>query len=132
MEAEVTDLLTDGERVTGVRARTPEGALEVRADLVVGADGRSSTVRERAQLDVIDLGAPIDVLWFRLPKGSGDPSYSLGHIGAGQFMVLIDRADYWQCAYVIRKGSFEARTCAGAGGISLSVGDRALHPIHAR
>lgn len=109
MESEVTDLIMEGGRTTGVRARTPEGELEVRASLVVGADGRSSTVRQRANLDVIDSGAPIDVLWFRLSKRAGDPEQSFGHVGAGQFMVLIGRGDYWQCAYVIRKGSLAER-----------------------
>ena len=113
MEAEVTDLISEGDRVTGLRARTPKGTLEVRAALVVGADGRSSIVRDRAQLEVIDYGAPIDVLWFRLPKHSGDPEFSFGYIGAGQFMVLIDRAEYWQCAYVIRKGTFDERKGKG-------------------
>ena len=107
MEAEVTDLVRENGRVVGVKARTPQGELEVRAGLVIGADGRSSTVRERAGLDVLDLGAPIDVLWFRLSKHASDPAQSFGHIGVGQFMVLIDRADYWQCAYVIRKDAFE-------------------------
>jgi len=92
----------------GVRARTPQGELEVRASLVIGADGRSSTIRERAGFEVIDFGAPIDVLWFRLSKCAGDPEFSLGNIGVGQFMVLIDRGEYWQCAYVIRKGTSEA------------------------
>jgi 2-polyprenyl-6-methoxyphenol hydroxylase-like FAD-dependent oxidoreductase len=105
MEAEVTDLLWEGERVVGVKARTPRGELEVRASLIVGADGRSSIVRERARLEVLDLGAPIDVLWFRLSKHASDPAQSFGHIGVGQFMVLIDRADYWQCAYVSAKAS---------------------------
>jgi 2-polyprenyl-6-methoxyphenol hydroxylase-like FAD-dependent oxidoreductase len=106
MEAEVTDLLREGERVAGVVARTPEGELRVHSSLVVGADGRGSTVRERAKLDVLDLGAPIDVLWFRLPKHDTDPEQSFGFVGVGQFLVLIDRSDYWQCAYVIEKGSF--------------------------
>ena len=108
MEAEVTDLLIEDGRVVGVRARTPQGELEVRASLVIGADGRSSTVRERAGFEVIDFGVPIDVLWFRLSKRPGDPEFSLGNIGVGQFMVLIDRGEYWQCAYVIRKGTSEA------------------------
>ncbi len=105
METEVTDLLIENGRVAGVKAHTPEGTLEVRADLVVAADGRSSTVRERAGLELIDLGAPIDVLWFRVTKKADDPPQAFGFVGAGQFMVLIDRSDYWQCAYVIRKGS---------------------------
>ena len=106
MEAEVTDLLIESERVVGVRARTPQGELDVRAAIVVGADGRSSMVRERAGFEVIDLGSPIDVLWFRLTKHASDPPQSFGNIGAGQFMVTIDRRDYWQCAYVIPKDAF--------------------------
>ena len=113
METEVTDLLLENGRVAGVKAHTPEGTLEVRADLVVAADGRSSTVRERAGLELIDLGAPIDVLWFRVTKKADDPPQAFGFVGAGQFMVLIDRSDYWQCAYVIRKGSFEERQRRG-------------------
>ncbi len=113
MEAEVTDLLFDGDSVAGARARTPDGWLEVRAGLVVGADGRSSVVRTRAKLEVVDSGAPIDVLWFRLPRRPDDPSQAFGFISPGQFMVLIDRADYWQCAYVIRKGSFDQKRVLG-------------------
>ncbi len=74
--------------------------------MAVGADGRKSTVRERAQLDVLDLGAPIDVLWFRLSKRDSDPEQYFGFVGVRQFLVLIDRGDYWQCAYVIEKGTF--------------------------
>jgi 2-polyprenyl-6-methoxyphenol hydroxylase-like FAD-dependent oxidoreductase len=113
METAVNDLLFENERVIGVRAATPQGTLEVRADLVVGADGRSSTVRERAGLEVMDLGAPIDVLWFGLSKHEGDPEQSFGYVGAGQFMVLLERGDYWQCGYVIRKGEFDERRQRG-------------------
>jgi 2-polyprenyl-6-methoxyphenol hydroxylase-like FAD-dependent oxidoreductase len=113
MEAEVTDLLYENGRIAGVKASTPQGTLELRADLVVAADGRSSTVRARSGLDLIDLGAPIDVLWFRVTKKADDPPQAFGFVGAGQFMVLINRNDYWQCAYVIRKGSFEDRQRRG-------------------
>jgi len=113
MEAEVTGLLTENGRVTGVKAVMPGGSPEIRADLVVGADGRSSTVRACAGLEVIDSGAPIDVLWFRLPKHADDPAQAFGFVGLRQFMVLIDRADYWQCAFVIRKGSFDERKLGG-------------------
>ena len=112
-ETEVTDLLMDGDRVIGVKAQTPAGPLEVKADLVIGADGRGSTVRARAGFKVMDTGAPMDVLWFRIKKAAGDPPQAFGYIGAGQFMVLLDRDDYWQCAYTIRKGSFEARQARG-------------------
>jgi len=107
MQAEVDDLLWDGDTVVGLKARRPDGPLEVRADLVVGADGRSSTVRERAGLEVEDLGAPMDVLWMRLSKQPGDGSQTLGRIQAGRLFVMLDRGDYWQCAYVIPKGGFD-------------------------
>jgi 2-polyprenyl-6-methoxyphenol hydroxylase-like FAD-dependent oxidoreductase len=115
MGTEVTGLLFDGDRVVGVHASTPEGHLEVRSKLVVGADGRRSTVRAGAGLEVIDSGAPIDVLWFRVTRRPDDPSEAFGtyYISAGQFMVLIDRDAYWQCAYVIRKGSFPDRQRGG-------------------
>jgi len=107
METEVTDLIRDGERVIGVTARTPRGVLEVRTELVVGTDGRHSMVREKAGLKTVDLGAPMDVLWMRLSRHPGDGGQTLGRIGAGRIFIMIDREDYWQCAYVIRKGSFE-------------------------
>ena len=113
MEADVIDLLFENGRIAGVRAAMPQGELEVRADLVVGADGRSSIVRKRAGLEVMDLGAPIDVLWFSLSKRAGDPEQSFGFVGVGQFMVLLDRGDYWQCGYVIRKGGFEQKRQRG-------------------
>ena len=113
MRAEAVDLIEDGGRVTGVRAETPDGALEVRADLTVGCDGRHSTVRERAGLIAEDLGAPMDVLWFRLPKKPGDPAQSMGRFDAGRIIVLIDRGDYWQCAFLIRKGAIEETRRAG-------------------
>jgi 2-polyprenyl-6-methoxyphenol hydroxylase-like FAD-dependent oxidoreductase len=106
MEAEVTGLRQQDGRVTGIVARTPRGPLHVDAELVIGADGRGSTVREQAGLEVIDLGAPMDALWMRLSKGHGDPGQSFGRITAGQILVLIDRGDYWQVAYVIPKGGF--------------------------
>jgi 2-polyprenyl-6-methoxyphenol hydroxylase-like FAD-dependent oxidoreductase len=107
MRAEVTGLVEDGGRVLGVLATSPDGPLEVRADLVVGADGRHSTVRERAGLRVVNLGAPIDVLWMRLPRRPEDPATPLGRFDRGQVFVMLDRGDYWQCAYVIPKGGFE-------------------------
>ncbi len=107
MQAEVTDLIEDGGRVIGVTAKTPEGPLSVRADVVIGCDGRSSTVRAKAGLDVQDLGAPIDVLWFRLSKKPGDPQTVLGRLSPGKMIVTIDRCEYWQCAYVIQKGGFQ-------------------------
>jgi 2-polyprenyl-6-methoxyphenol hydroxylase-like FAD-dependent oxidoreductase len=108
MESEVTRLLQEKGRVRGVRAKTPSGILEVRADLTVGADGRHSTVRSSAGLEVIDLGAPIDVLWMRVSRQPSDPNQTLGRFRAGKILVTLDRGEYWQCAYVIHKGDFAA------------------------
>ena len=107
MESEAVDLLQDGDRVAGVRVQTKHGALDVRADLVVAADGRQSVIRKRAGLEVMQLGAPIDVLWMRISRKSSDPGQSLGRIDTGKFLVMLNRADYWQCAYVIPKGGLD-------------------------
>jgi 2-polyprenyl-6-methoxyphenol hydroxylase-like FAD-dependent oxidoreductase len=104
MKAEATDLIEEDGRIVGLRARTPDGTLTIRADLVVGADGRHSTVRERAGFKCDDYGAPMDVLWFRLSRKSDDSTDTFGHIEAGKMMIMLDRGDYWQCAYVIPKG----------------------------
>ena len=112
MQADVTDLLEEGGRVAGVRATTPDGSLEVKADLVVGADGRHSTVREKAGLEIEDIGAPIDVFWMRISRVPGDPG-SGGRIDAGSFFAMLDRGDYWQLAYVIPKGESEPIRTAG-------------------
>src|SRR6059058_5904793 len=107
MPAEVIDLIVDGNGIAGVKAKTPEGEIEVRATLTVGADGRSSIVRERADLRIESLGAPIDVLWFRVSRQPGDPGQVLGRFVPGKIMVMLNRDEYWQCAFVIRKGVFE-------------------------
>jgi 2-polyprenyl-6-methoxyphenol hydroxylase-like FAD-dependent oxidoreductase len=106
MLADVDGLLEDGAAIVGLTAKQPQGRLEVRSNLVIGADGRHSIVREKAGLKVEDLGAPMDVLWFRLAKRSDDEGQTLGRIQAGVVFVMLDRGDYWQCAYVIRKGGF--------------------------
>jgi 2-polyprenyl-6-methoxyphenol hydroxylase-like FAD-dependent oxidoreductase len=105
MGAEATDLLFSGERVTGCRVQTPDGLLDIRAEITIGADGRHSKVRARANLPVKDLGAPMDVLWMRISQRVSDPAEALGRIEAGRMLVMIDRGDYWQCAFVIPKGS---------------------------
>ncbi|HJQ09793.1 MAG TPA: FAD-dependent oxidoreductase, partial [Gemmatimonadaceae bacterium] len=107
METEVTGLAFDGDRVTGVHANTPSGVHEISADLVVGADGRKSTVREAAGLESIDFGAPMDVLWMRIPRDETDPEQLLGRVDYGQIFVLIDRGDYWQAGLVVRKGAYD-------------------------
>jgi 2-polyprenyl-6-methoxyphenol hydroxylase-like FAD-dependent oxidoreductase len=107
MRAEATDLIEEGGRVVGLRAKTPDGMLTIRADLVVGCDGRHSTVREKAGLASDDYGAPMDVLWFRLSRKAGDNTETFGHIEAGMMMIMLDRGDYWQCAFVIPKGGID-------------------------
>ena len=113
MCAEATDLMRDGERVTGVRATTPAGELIVNADLVVGADGRQSRLRDRSGLATINLGAPMDVMWFRLPRRDDDPGQAFGRVDAGVLLVMIDRGDYYQCGYIIPKGQFETVKARG-------------------
>ncbi len=113
MNASAEDLLRDGERVVGVRAVTPEGPIEVMADLVVAADGRHSTLRAKAGLALDDLGAPMDVLWFRLSHAPDDPPETMGRFEPGRLLVHINRGDYWQCALVIPKGL--QRPCGNAG-----------------
>ena len=105
MNAEVTTLIEEGDRITGVHARTPVGTLEVRADLVVAADGRHSTLRARSALPIEQLGAPMDVLWFRIRRDAEDPETAMGRFGGGRVFVMLNRGDYWQCGFVIRKGS---------------------------
>jgi 2-polyprenyl-6-methoxyphenol hydroxylase-like FAD-dependent oxidoreductase len=105
MQARAEDLLWENGRVVGVRAQTPEGVLDIRARLTVAADGRESVLRRRAGLEVIELGAPMDVLWLRLTKHPDDPHQTFGYIRGGRIMALIDRGVYWQCAYVIPKGT---------------------------
>jgi len=113
MEARVESLLREGDQVTGVRAATPDGDLEVVADLVVAADGRDSDVRRLAGLAVRDLGAPMDVLWMRLPRFPDDEGASLGRAAAGRIFVQIPRGDYFQCGYVVRKGGADELRAAG-------------------
>ncbi|MBM3543232.1 MAG: FAD-dependent oxidoreductase [Alphaproteobacteria bacterium] len=113
MKAEVDDLIWSGDRVVGLKAKLPRGMLEVHADLVVGADGRHSAVRRLAKLEVQDLGAPMDVLWLSLSKRPGDGSQAVGRFQAGRLFVMLDRGDYWQCAYVIPKDGFGQIRCKG-------------------
>ncbi|MCC6948571.1 MAG: FAD-dependent oxidoreductase [Bradyrhizobiaceae bacterium] len=107
MEAEAISLIEKSGRTAGLRARTPNGEIEVRADLVIAADGRHSVLRKQADLQVTEIGAPMDVLWFRLARQSGDPSDVMGRFGAGAAFIMIDRGDYWQCGYLIAKGGLD-------------------------
>jgi len=107
MRAEATDLIEQTDRVAGVRVKTPDGELTVEADLVVGCDGRHSTIREKAGLQSDDYGAPMDALWFRVTRRDSDGADVFGHIEAGALLVMLDRGDYWQCAFVIPKGGID-------------------------
>jgi 2-polyprenyl-6-methoxyphenol hydroxylase-like FAD-dependent oxidoreductase len=113
MSAEATDLIEESGRVVGVRATTADGPLEVRAPLVIGCDGRHSVVRDKSGLALDELGAPMDVLWFRLSHKPGDLEETTGIFAAGHVFVLIDRGDYWQCAFIIPKDSMEAVRARG-------------------
>ncbi len=106
VQTEVVDLLIENERVKGVRAKTPRGEIEMRADLVIGADGRHSTVHTRGGFERREFGVPIDVLWMRISKKKDDPEQSFGFFQHGKLLVLLDRGDYWQCGFVIPKGGF--------------------------
>jgi 2-polyprenyl-6-methoxyphenol hydroxylase-like FAD-dependent oxidoreductase len=125
MSSEAVRLTESGGRVTGIEATTPDGPLAVQADLVVGCDGRSSTVRGAAGMQAQDLGSPIDVLWFRLSKRDGDPEEVLGHLGRDKMLVTINRNDYWQCAYVISKGGIDRVHAAGLDAFKRSVAEGA-------
>ena len=120
-KAEATTLVTENGRVAGLRARTPDGELEVRAALVVGADGRHSTIRAQAGLQTQDLGAPMDVLWMRVSRLPTDPPDLLGQVDAGRMLVMIARGDYWQCALLIPKGTDAAVRARGIGALHESL-----------
>jgi 2-polyprenyl-6-methoxyphenol hydroxylase-like FAD-dependent oxidoreductase len=107
MQCEATDLIMNDRQVTGVRAKTTEGHLEAHARLTIGADGRHSVIRKVANFELIDLGAPIDVLWMRITRKPDDPEQTLGRFRTGTILVMLNRDDYWQCAFVIPKGDFE-------------------------
>src|SRR5580765_7781185 len=113
MSAEAVDLIQDGDRIAGVKAETPEGMIDIEADLTVACDGRHSLVRERAGLAVEEIGAPMDVLWFRAGKRANENESLFARVDPGKMMVTFDRGDYWQCAYVIAKGQYDAVKARG-------------------
>ncbi len=113
LQAAATELIEDGGRIAGVRAATADGTLTIRAALTVGADGRSSLVREKARLEVERFGSPRDVLWMKLSHRPDDPPYTMGHGGPRQGFVMVDSGTYWQCGYVVRKGTFDDVKAAG-------------------
>jgi 2-polyprenyl-6-methoxyphenol hydroxylase-like FAD-dependent oxidoreductase len=113
MSAEAVDLIRDGDRIAGVKVKTPDGIIDIEADLTVACDGRHSLVRERAGLAVEEIGAPMDVLWFRAGKRENENESLFARVNPGKMMVTFDRGDYWQCAYVIAKGQYDAVKARG-------------------
>ncbi len=113
MNTEAIDLIRRGEAIAGVRARTPDGVVDIEADLTIACDGRHSTVRERAGLAVEDIGAPMDVLWFRAGRKPDETENLFARIEPGKMMITFDRGEYWQCAYIIAKGQYEAVKARG-------------------
>jgi len=128
MSTEATDLIREGERVTGIRAKNADGPFDIRADLVIGADGRHSTLREKAGAPVTDLSVPIDVLWFRIARTDQDDQQSLGYLVPGHALVMLDRREYWQCAYIIEKGGIDAIKAKGLEAFRESISTLARLP----
>jgi 2-polyprenyl-6-methoxyphenol hydroxylase-like FAD-dependent oxidoreductase len=123
MRNEATDLILENGRVAGARARAPEGEIEIRADLTVGCDGRHSILRDRAGFSVENLHAPMDVMWFRISRKDNDPADVVAHVESGRMMVMLNRNDYWQCAFVIPKGTADEVRHAGLDRFRTSVGE---------
>ncbi|QIO37323.2 FAD-dependent oxidoreductase [Bradyrhizobium sp. 1(2017)] len=113
MSTEAIDLIRRGETIAGVRAKTPDGIIDIEADLTIACDGRHSTVRERAGLEVEEIGAPMDVLWFRAGRRPDETENVFARVEPGKMMITFDRGDYWQCAYVIAKGQHDAVKARG-------------------
>jgi 2-polyprenyl-6-methoxyphenol hydroxylase-like FAD-dependent oxidoreductase len=113
MSSEATDLIREGDRVTGVSAKTPDGAIDILADLTIACDGRQSTLRERSGLELEEIGAPMDVLWFRAGRRPDETENVFARVEPGKMMVTFNRGDYWQCAYVIAKGQYDAVKARG-------------------
>ncbi|RXT56597.1 hypothetical protein B6S44_05930 [Bosea sp. Tri-44] len=113
MQTKAIGLIEENGRVGGLKAEGPDGPLEIRADLVVAADGRRSDVRAAAGFTVTELGAPMDVLWFRLSRRPDEPAQAFGQVAAGRFFIRLNRGDYWQCAFIIPKGSLDKLRTAG-------------------
>jgi 2-polyprenyl-6-methoxyphenol hydroxylase-like FAD-dependent oxidoreductase len=113
MNAAATDLIWSGKTVSGVKVTTPDGPVEIRADLTIACDGRHSIVRERANLELEEIGAPMDVLWFRAGRRPDENENLFARVEAGKMMVTFDRGDYWQCAYVIAKDQYDAVKARG-------------------
>src|SRR3569832_110986 len=121
MNTEAVDLIRRGETVTGVRARMPDGTIDIEADLTIACDGRHSIVRERAGLEEEEIGAPMDGLWFRAGNAPNEYERVFARVDPGRMMVTFDRGDYWQCAYVIAKGQYDAVKARGLAALLVVV-----------
>jgi 2-polyprenyl-6-methoxyphenol hydroxylase-like FAD-dependent oxidoreductase len=107
METEATDIIKDGGNVLGVKAKNNEGDFEIRSQLVIAADGRHSTIRDKSGLPLKTSGSPMDVLWFRISRKQSDSNSIMGKFDLGRIIIMINRETYWQCGYLIRKGEFD-------------------------
>jgi 2-polyprenyl-6-methoxyphenol hydroxylase-like FAD-dependent oxidoreductase len=123
MSTQGAGLIERDGRVIGARATTANSEIEIAAKLVVGADGRHSTIRDLLGFGVKDLGAPMDILWMRIPKHPGDATRQLGWVRTGHMVILLDRGDYWQCAYLIAKGSFAQLQAEGIGTLQREIAE---------
>jgi 2-polyprenyl-6-methoxyphenol hydroxylase-like FAD-dependent oxidoreductase len=121
MRGEATALIEEGGRVCGVRAQSADGEILVRADLVVAADGRQSVLRDQSGLAIEDFGAPMDVLWFRLSRRPDDTGETQARVDAGRIFIMLNRGDYWQCAFVIPKASYDRLQAAGIAAFRVSL-----------
>jgi 2-polyprenyl-6-methoxyphenol hydroxylase-like FAD-dependent oxidoreductase len=129
MQTDVTDLISENGHIAGLRATSPDGAIIVRSSLVVGADGRNSITRSLGDLEIESFGVPTEVLWMKFSRLASDPPYTMGHAGPRQGFVMIDRGDYWQCAFIVRKGTYEDIKAGGIEGFRAMVA--AVSPLPA-
>ncbi|MDP5305637.1 MULTISPECIES: FAD-dependent oxidoreductase [Alphaproteobacteria] len=128
MSTEITSLRWEAGRVVGVNARQSDRNLVLDADLVIGADGRNSATRKAAGLEFQSFGTATDILWMKVSKKAGDPQQAMSHAGPRQGLVLIDRGDYWQCGYVITKGTVDALKDGGIGALRARIAEVAPLP----
>lgn len=125
MNTEATDLLVEDGLVTGVQAKSTRGLLVIHSGLTIAADGRHSVIRQKAGLEIINQGAPMDVLWMRLSRAESDPPMTLGRIEAGKILVMLNRGTYWQCAFIIPKGGFDEIQARGLPAFRAQLGELA-------
>lgn len=131
METKAIDVLNENGCVVGVRAQDKNGEFEIRAQVVVGADGRHSTMREKGLFPAEELGVPIDVVWFRIGRSGADDKQSLGYLASGRALIMLDRHEYWQCGLIIPKGGFDAIKAEGLEAFRQSIATLAHLPISA-